>query len=280
MVNANFKQTIFSYGIENYAKETHRIHPILENFIRSLFSNGDLVSESTVHQLDISPDVVLSILEYRGLISLDFLDSDRVSKQKSAADDRRPKKIRNEISLRKEAMERLITKLPEALRINVKFDLEGFIKSLRNVRIFILPVRCLPSGRATTAKFSVNGKPVSIRGITPTPCFMFLNYMIWGTGNLNAEGKHCGNCFDLATPEGMALFLHELYHIYQFYRNPLDLIKGYFQAIRDSLRFAGILFSHRHIGFELEAITFEHEIYRRLCKEPWRSKLALFRHYR
>jgi hypothetical protein len=280
MVDEQLKKVAGFQGIENYAKKNHRIHPILEIFIRSIFSKGNLVSESADPQFYVSPEVELSILEYRGLLSLDFLESGQQRLQKSAGEDRRPKKIRKDISLPEDAIKHILAKIPAELRINVKFDLEAFIKSLKTVRIFIVPIKCLPSGRATSAKFSVNGNPVSIRGITPTPCFMFLNYMIWGTGNLNAEGEHCGNCFDLATPEGMSLFLHELYHIYQFYRNPFGLLKGYFHAIRDSLRFAGILFSHRHIGFELEAITFEHEIYRRLSQEPLRSKLKIFQRYR
>ena len=272
MHSKNIKCSLLKCGIEEYAKQTHRLHPVLEQFIRDLFSNFEM--NQNKKQIVITPNVELSILEYRGIISLNFLDP------KNNHEDRKPKKIGKEIPLPEEKIIRVLEKIPHNIRIQVPFDIEGFISSLQKVRIFILPWKCLPSGRATSAKFSVNGKPFSFRWITPTPCFMFLNYMIWGSGNLNAKGKHCGNCFDLATPEGMALFLHELYHIYQFYRNPFELFKSYFQAVKDSLRNAGILFSHRHIRFELESITFEYELYHILCNKPWQSKLKRFESYR
>lgn len=272
MNSKNLQKSLLNCGIEEFAKRSHLLHPILEHFIRKLFSDNE--TDKVERQLKVSPEVELSILEYRGLISLDFLENN------SNQEDRRPKKIRKNLHLSQKKIHRILEKIPKNIRIVVPFDLERFISSLHKVRIFILPMKCLPSGRATSAKFVVNGKPLSFRWITPTPCFMFLNYMIWGSGNLNAKGKHCGNCFDLATPEGMSLFLHELYHIYQFYRSPFELFKGYFQAIKDSLRYASILFSHRHIRFELEAITFEHEISRILCSEPWCSKLKVFDFYR
>ena len=272
MNSKNSQNSLLKYGIEQYAKLTHRLHPVLEHFIRELFH--DFKINQNLKRIDISPQTELSILEYRGLVSLDFLDNYSVQK------DRRPNKIREEIPLSIEKMHRILEKIPNSLRIMVPFQLSQFISSIQKVVIFIVSMKCLPSGRSTSAKFVVNGKPISFRWITPTPCFMFLNYMIWGTGNINAKGKNCGNCFDLATPEGMSLFLHEVYHIYQFYRNPFGLLKGYFRAVRDSLKQAGILFSHQHIRFELEAITFEHEIYRILCNEPWRSKLKIFESYR
>jgi len=179
-----------------------------------------------------------------------------------------------------EQAQSIIDKIPEQLRVDVEFELDPFISALNRTKIYVLPMKCLPSGRVTDAKFIIKGKPMSFGLITPTPCFMFLNYMIWDTGNLNAEGMHCGNNFDLSTPEGMALFLHEIYHIYQYCRNPLGMIRSYRKALTDSIQHAGVLFSHRHIYFELEAIAFHKEICTKLSQEPWKSKLKIFESYR
>jgi hypothetical protein len=264
--------TLKDFGIEEYAKRTHRLHPMLEVFIRNLFANLDLGSDTLI----IHPCVELGVLQYQGKLAV-LMDHPTFKQKNLGIERRRPTEF---LELKEEEAFELISKIPQNLRLKIHFNLEQFIQALKIIKIYVLPWKCLPSGRATNAKFTVNGRPIAIKGITPTPCFMFLNFMIWGRGNLNAEGMHCGNCFDLSTKEGMSLFLHEVFHIYQFYRNPFQMLKWYFQAIRDSLRYAGILFSHKHIPFEIEAIVFEHELNRRFSDEKTRNTLKIFEKYR
>ncbi|MBD3351240.1 MAG: hypothetical protein GF364_07115 [Candidatus Lokiarchaeota archaeon] len=112
--------------------------------------------------------------------------------------------------------------------------------------------------------------------LSKTPAFMLFNRMYWGKGVLNAPGLHAGNSFDLATPNGMALFLHEEYHIYQWFRNPLKMIYQYIKAPFESLLRCGILFAHEVIPFEIEAIKFEHQMKKTLNQPEYSEKLKIF----
>ena len=106
---------------------------------------------------------------------------------------------------------------------------------------------------------------------------MLFNWMIWASGILNKPGQHAGNCFDLSTGEGMALFLHEIYHIFQFYCNPIRMLWNYIRSLRDSLVYAKILFAHPYIPFEIEAIAFEDEINHWLQQSELKNSLQKFR---
>lgn len=110
-----------------------------------------------------------------------------------------------------------------------------------------------------------------------TPAFMLLNRMYWGSGVLNKSGIHAGNNFDLSTPEGMSIFLHETFHVYQFYRNPLKLFFQYLKAPLISVIKCGILWAHEVIDFEIEAIQFQKKMEKILKKEKYKRQLAEFK---
>jgi hypothetical protein len=215
--------------------------------------------------LPLSPSTEVQILIYRGDIRYKYLDPKK----------RRPMELPQIDNAKAQA---ILDKIPSNRRISVKFNLEDFLQTFQLTKLWITPWTNLPSGRASKYPFTIRGRPIN--GITATPCFMFLNIMIWAKGIFNKPGYHCGNCFDFATPEGMALFLHEMYHIYQFFRNPLKMLKNYIQAVHDSIVYAHILFSHRHIPFEIEAIAFENELFSKLKRVIWIKRLQFFARYR
>ncbi|MHA1731702.1 MAG: hypothetical protein ACTSU5_07145 [Promethearchaeota archaeon] len=113
-----------------------------------------------------------------------------------------------------------------------------------------------------------------------TPAMVLLHRMHWGRGVLNKPGKHAGNSFDLSTPEGMALFLHEVWHVHQWFRGRLKLVLSYLRAVVESVLRKGILWAHEYIPFEVEAMVKQREWVRVLREEPLRSELEQFRELR
>ncbi|MHA1338480.1 MAG: hypothetical protein ACTSRZ_00825 [Promethearchaeota archaeon] len=113
--------------------------------------------------------------------------------------------------------------------------------------------------------------------ISRTPAFVLFNRVFWGKNVLNTKGIHAGNNFDLSTPKGMALFLHEQFHVYQFYRNPIKFIFQLLISPFLSLLKCGILFAHEVIPLEIEAIKFQKKIERKLSKPKYKNQLKIFR---
>ncbi len=109
-----------------------------------------------------------------------------------------------------------------------------------------------------------------------TPAMVLLYRMSWGKGVLNKEGMHAGNSFDLATPKGMALFLHEVWHVHQWFRGRLKLLLSYLRAILESLLRKRIFWAHEFIPFEVEAIKVQKRWEKQLQEEPFSSRLAKF----
>jgi hypothetical protein len=248
-------------SIEQYAIRYHRIHPRLLEWIQQSFNKLSLSQPPIIrHQkLILSPESEVRVLIYRGDINSKWtrIENRRFSDLPQ---------INHSDAIK------LLNHIPNNHRIKVKFDLNKFLNAVERTNLWIAPLKFLPSGRATKEKNTI--------GISQTPCFMFLNSMIWARNVLNQIGMHAGNCFDLSTVEGMALLLHELYHIYQFYRNPLQMLWNYIRAVRDSLVYGKIFFAHPYIPFEIEAIAFEEEIQRVLSEKELERSLKIFQDFR
>jgi hypothetical protein len=273
----------FTKSIELYAKKTHHFSPILVNWLHNFFCKILLNNDSSNRSefIPLSPQTEVKMLIYRGDIGIKSSDNNikKISRRG-----------KNKISISDSEALRVLSKIPEKRRIRVKLNLKSFLKSVNWAWILITPWKCLPSGRAAPTpdenqdcpQLKNNSKKLKnkVKKTQSTPCFMFLNLQVWGSGILNFPGYHCGNCFDLAIPKGMALILHEIYHIYQFRRNPFKLIWSYVKAIHDSLVIDKIPFAHPRIPFEIEAIAFENEIMRYLQMPKWRKSLEKFKKYR
>ncbi|GAB4320876.1 MAG: hypothetical protein Kow0069_24970 [Promethearchaeota archaeon] len=119
------------------------------------------------------------------------------------------------------------------------------IDALTRARVKVLKNESAPSGRAKK-----EGQRRS-----RTPAFVLLDRTYWGRGVLNKPGVHAGNSFDLSTPSGMALFLHEAYHVEQYLRSGVvRTLLNYLRAVLESLIRRRILWAHELIPFEVEAI--------------------------
>jgi hypothetical protein len=135
----------------------------------------------------------------------------------------------------------------------------------------ILKIKSIPSGRR---------KKIDNQTIRTTPAFVLINHIYWADGVLNKEGIHSGNNFDLSDPEGMALFLHEAYHVYQWYTHPVRMLLAYIASPFVSFLWSGKLYDHRYIAFEREAIEFQWKIYKIIKKKEYKQKLEEFKKYR
>ncbi|MHA1819704.1 MAG: hypothetical protein ACTSU2_06520 [Promethearchaeota archaeon] len=172
-------------------------------------------------------------------------------------------------------IEKYILKYKRYPPIVIEFCSEFIPKEiLLKAKPIILTKESMPSGRrnrtsATSNKrnTTVATKPKNPQLNSRTPAFVFANRMYWGRGVLNEPGFHVGNSFDLSRPDGMALFLHELFHVKQFYDSPILMFFKYIHAILVSLIRGGILWDHQFIPFERKAIKFEHHV-RELLKSP------------
>jgi hypothetical protein len=257
--------------MESYAKRTHQLTSDFYQWVSSFFRKylNIVKKEHPILQdqdkFPLSAPTQIRILLYRGDLHVSGMDITK----------RRPEELPRISSTN---ANRILLRIPMERQIRVEFNLPLFLQAIRWARIYITPWSSLPSGRASKEKLTIGGK--SVKNLSTTPCFMIFNYSVWAKGVLNFPGKHCGNCFDLATPAGMALFLHEIFHIYQFLRNPIKMLWSYVRSLRDSLVFAKILFSHRHIPFEIEAIAFEDEVQRILETPPWLNQLKQFAQWR
>jgi hypothetical protein len=110
---------------------------------------------------------------------------------------------------------------------------------------------------------------VTQRQTGDTPCFMLADRPIWARGVLNKEGRHVGNTFDLTTFEGFVFFMHEAFHVMQWYRSPLRLLFEYVKAVVKSLALSSghIPWAHELIEFEVEAMVFHNKLWKLL--ESW-----------
>jgi len=134
----------------------------------------------------------------------------------------------------------------------------------------VLRIKSIPSGRR---------KEIEGQTIRTTPAFVIINHIYWADGVLNKPGMHSGNSFDLSDPEGMALFLHEAYHVYQWYTHPFRMFLAYIASPVVSFLRSGKLYDHRYIEFEREAIKFQHKVASIIKKEEYKERLELFNRY-
>jgi hypothetical protein len=247
---------VSNLSIEEYAKKTHRIHPILSLWIKNFFCSNS--------SFKLSARTEAQILLYT---------RKWVWKKKCSI----KQAMQKVYHYPEDFWQKKLVQLNPKDRMHIDFRLPLFLDALRLAWVWITPWSSLPSGRASRPD---NTKKIGNFSFSLTPCFMFLNWQIWGKGILNFPGNHAGNCFDLATDAGLALYLHEIYHIYQFLRNPLKLMWGYIRAVHDSMVYAKILFSHPHISFELEAIAFEMELISQFSNKKCSNLLAIFEEFR
>ncbi len=157
----------------------------------------------------------------------------------------------------------------------LRFFLKDFFsqKVLNGARIEILKNKNFISGRAKKrAEMDSKDKSPS-----KTPAFVLLNKIYFGKGVLNFPGYHTGNTFDLSTPEGMATFMHEVFHVHQWYRDKIFLLFKYIKAVFLSLIKSKILWDHNVIDFELEAIKFENKMKNKLIKSSYIKQLTVFK---
>lgn len=99
---------------------------------------------------------------------------------------------------------------------------------------------------------------------------MLANHPIWASGVLNKPGRHVGNTFDMATFEGFVFFMHEAFHVMQWYRSPLRLLFEYMRAVVKSLALSDghIPWAHELIEFEVEAMVFHNKLWMLLDSWP------------
>ena len=140
---------------------------------------------------------------------------------------------------------------------------------LDGVQINIMKKENIWSGRAK--KEQIKNEP------SRTPAFVLLNKMYFGKGVLNKPGLHTGNTFDLSTPEGMATFMHEIFHVHQWYRDGLLMLLKYIRAVFLSLIKSKILWDHQVIDFEVEAIEFEKKMRSKLTDIKYLKKIIVFK---
>jgi hypothetical protein len=250
-------------GFQQFALTTHRLHPAFISWATNWLKCEQIPGLEHIFPLSVRSE--LKVLVFRGDL-----------KRKPGETIRQ---LWNRIDLlSNEKAAYIIKRIPESHRIHLNFDLPLFIRAMQITRLYITPWKCLPSGRALSDRNRLRqtGKKSLL---TTTPCFMFIHLQIWGRGIFNFPGVHCGNCFDFCKTDGLALYFHELFHIYQFLRNPFGMIWNYIKAVRDSLVHAHIFFSHPHIPFEVEAIAFQYAISERLVASEASGALNFFKSF-
>jgi hypothetical protein len=111
--------------------------------------------------------------------------------------------------------------------------------------------------------------PAPPRQTGNTPCFMLADHPVWARGVLNKAGRHVENTFDMATFEGFVFFMHEAFHVMQWYRSPMGLLFEYVKAVVKSLALSSghIPWAHELIEFEVEAMVFHNKLWKLL--ESW-----------
>nr|MDO8085310.1 hypothetical protein [Candidatus Sigynarchaeum springense] len=152
-------------------------------------------------------------------------------------------------------------------------DFLGFVRFVRDI-----------DGRLrSNAGQSKGGKIARQRQTGDTPCFMLADHPIWARGILNKPGRHLGNTFDLATFEGFVFFMHESFHVMQWYRSPLKLLFEYVKAVVKSIALSAghIPWAHELIEFEVEAMVFHNKLWKLLDSWPGaKAFLSSFEAYR
>ena len=78
-------------------------------------------------------------------------------------------------------------------------------------------------------------------------------------GLLDADGMVRGRVFSWSQPRGVALFVHEAFHVQQYLASPLDFVWEAVQGICLSL-LHGELYDHDYVSYEREAIAFERQV--------------------
>ncbi|MFX0099069.1 MAG: hypothetical protein ACFFCS_05765 [Candidatus Hodarchaeota archaeon] len=153
-----------------------------------------------------------------------------------------------------------------------KDEMDGFLQAMKVKWPLILEKR----------KKQKKSSPKSASLVSSTPCFMLANHAVWARGILNKPGRHLGNTFDLTTIEGFVFLLHEICHIFQWFRSPIWALFQYVKALVKSISLSDghILWAHEVIDFEMEAIVFHKKLWLYLDEHPEASKLLdAFRKY-
>ena len=102
---------------------------------------------------------------------------------------------------------------------------------------------------------------------SPTAVGVFGRTIHCISGVLDANGTVRGNLWSFVQPRGIALWAHEIYHVWQFRDHPERFLEQLAEGLIASW-LNGHLYSHDHIIFEQEAIAFQHEVFLRLTMSP------------
>jgi hypothetical protein len=142
---------------------------------------------------------------------------------------------------------------------NTRSDFLEFVRFVRNI----------DASLRSNARQSKNDGATPQRQTGSTPCFMLADHPVWARNVINNPGRHVGNTFDLATFEGFVFFMHEAFHVMQWYRSPLRLLFEYVKAVVKSLALSSghIPWAHELIDFEVEAMVFHNKLWKLL--ESW-----------
>ncbi len=145
-----------------------------------------------------------------------------------------------------------------------------YFKSRSDFLEFVRFVRDVAARQRSKTGQSKSGGVTPQRQTANTPCFMLANHPIWASGVLNKPGRHVGNTFDLVTHEGFVFFMHEAFHVMQWYRSPLRLLVEYVRAVVKSLALSSghIPWAHELINFEVEAMVFHNKLWMLLDSWP------------
>jgi hypothetical protein len=233
-------------SIEQHAIEHHRYHPVILRAAIELFKQQpDKVKGLFASARDL--ELFYNALRHAKVV---ILKRDRIASGRRAPANRKDPCI--------EHFCWYPANIPHYFK--ARLDFFEFVRFVLNIDIEM----------RTGALQSKDGDVVTQRQTGDTPCFMLADRPIWARGVLNKEGRHVGNTFDLATFEGFVFFMHEAFHVMQWYRSPLRLLFEYLKAVVKSLALSSghIPWAHELIEFEVEAMVFHNKLWKLLDSWP------------
>lgn len=108
-----------------------------------------------------------------------------------------------------------------------------------------------------------------------TAIWVVFTTIVVKVGHLNRKGSS----LDLSTVGGMSIMVHECCHVKQWLEEPRwKWMALYLIGVAKSIWFAGTLYSHRHVHWELEAIAFQKKIRPSIIERQ--SELEIFKELR
>lgn len=138
----------------------------------------------------------------------------------------------------------------------------GVVERPETIHVLIRP--------RTWPPFTLSGREYG-----PTPAFVLGETMYFAEHVLNYPGRYLGNTFDLATPEGAAVFAHDAFHVEQLRQNGWGwLLWQYARTVLMSWQQKREFWSHELSEFEQAAMALEREVRDELSGDT--GQLAVF----